>query len=359
METLRVPFEEMVGQLRRVLLAVGMRADRAELCARLFTETDRDGVYSHGLRRFRSFVGGIERGVIDAAAEPRRVGGFGAAEQWDGQRGPGNLNAHACMARAIALAGQFGLGCVAQRNTNHWLRAGSYGWQAAEAGCIGICWTNTEPNMPPWGAKECRLGNNPLVVAVPREGGHVVLDMAMTQFSWGKIALHADTGRPLPAAGGYDEDGRLTCDAAAIKRSTRALPIGLWKGAGLSLVLDLAAAALADGAATRQLGGTPAVGAKASGVDPSAGRAGYPEQHGPSQVFLAFDLEKLVGAEQAARTIEPIVDYMLAAEPAGEGEEVHYPGRRTLRTRQENTARGIPVDPQRWREILAMGAGGP
>ena len=34
-------------------------------------------------------------------------------------------------------------------------------------GCIGICWSNTAPNMPAWGAKDCRIGNNPLILAVP------------------------------------------------------------------------------------------------------------------------------------------------------------------------------------------------
>ena len=75
------------------------------------------------------------------------------------------------MARAIALARAHGIGCVALANTNHWMRGGSYGWQAADAGVIGICWTNTLANLPPWGAADPRIGNNPLVIAVPRAAG--------------------------------------------------------------------------------------------------------------------------------------------------------------------------------------------
>ena len=55
---------------------------------------------------------------------------------------------------------------------------------------IGICWTNTLPNLPPWGASDPRVGNNPLVVAVPRPSGPVVLDMAMSQFSYGMLASY-------------------------------------------------------------------------------------------------------------------------------------------------------------------------
>lgn len=57
------------------------------------------------------------------------------------------------MDRAIELASDHGIGPVALRNANHWMRGGSYGWQAAEKGYIGICWTNSIAVMPPWGRK--------------------------------------------------------------------------------------------------------------------------------------------------------------------------------------------------------------
>ena len=68
-----------------------------------------------------------------------RTASFGAMERWDGQRGFGPLNARHAMARAVELAHQFGIGMVALGNNNHWMRGGTYGWQAADAGCIGIC----------------------------------------------------------------------------------------------------------------------------------------------------------------------------------------------------------------------------
>ena len=92
----------------------------------------------------------IRNGVVDIRARPQLVDSNGAFERWDGQKGPGNLNAHACMERAIVLSRQYGIGCVAMANTNHWMRGGSYGWQAADAGVMGICWTNTLPNVPPF-----------------------------------------------------------------------------------------------------------------------------------------------------------------------------------------------------------------
>ena len=107
------------------------------------------------------------------------------------------------MARAIASPRAHGIGCVALANTNHWMRGGSYGWQAADAGLIGICWTNTLANVPPWGAADPRVGNNPLVVAVPRAARpRRARHGACRSFPLARWMSYAARGEPLPVAGG-------------------------------------------------------------------------------------------------------------------------------------------------------------
>jgi 3-dehydro-L-gulonate 2-dehydrogenase len=332
---LRVPFQELFDVLLGVLLKIGFGPERARLCARLFADATCDGVYSHGLNRFPQYVRMIHNGCIDIHARAERVAGSGSLERWDGRRGPGNLNAYQCMDRAIALAREHGTGCVALGNTNHWMRGGSYGWQAVEAGVIGLCWTNTLPNLPAWGADRPRLGNNPLVIAVPRPGGHVVLDMAMSQFSYGALGTYHKSGRPLPVEGGFDADGQLTRDPGAILASKRGLPIGYWKGSGLSLVLDMMAAMLSGGQAVYQI---PADTERESGV---------------SQVFLAINLPALDHAGFAAQIADQIVEYLQSV-PNSTGGPVRYPGERTRQTRQENLEKGIPLEPSIWREVQAM-----
>ena len=331
----RVPYQDMFNEFLRVLLKCGFRRDRAELCARLFADASRDGVPSHGLNRFPFFIADVRKGTVKIHAEPVLVESFGALERWDGQQGPGPLNAHFCMSRAIALARQGSMGCVALKNTNHWQRAGNYGWQAAEAGCIGICWTNTISLMPPWGARERRLGNNPLVIAVPRPGGHVVLDMAISQFSGGKVQIYRRSGELLPVEGGYDREGRLTRDANEIAESQRPLPIGYWKGSGLALLLDLVVSLLSGGLATHQIGKLN-------------------RETSVSQVFIAFDLARLAPGSRAARVVNDAVDSVHAAEPAGEDSKILYPGERSLAERRENLERGIPVEPSFWQSVREL-----
>ena len=329
---MRIPYSELHEGLQRVLIATGFESERAELCARLFADASRDGVQSHGLNRFPRFIETVKNGVVDMQARPKLFSSSGALEQWDGRRGAGNLNAHACMGRAIALARAQGVGCVALRNTNHWMRGGSYGWQAADAGVIGVCWTNTMPNLPPWGASEPVLGNNPLVIAVPRSSGHVVLDMAMSQFSYGALEAYRKRGEQLPVIGGFDMAGELTREPGAIEASHRALPIGFWKGSGLALMLDLVAALLAGGASSHEI------------------TADVLKETNLSQMFVAFAVPDSDFSDALA---DRIVGSVLTAAPAGK-DRVRYPGERTLEVRAENMEQGIPVDPGVWEQLLAM-----
>ena len=330
----RIAFSELQDTFRRILIGRGCPPERAELSARLMAETSADGVYSHGVNRFPRIVEYIDKGYIDLAAEPQMLEATGAFERWDGQLGLGNTNAHAAMARAIELAQANGIGCVALANTNHWLRGGSYGWQAAEAGCVGMCWTNTMPNMPAWGAVDRRLGNNPLVIAVPRSQGAVVVDTAMAQFSYGRMETSAMRGEQLPVPGGYDAEGRLTTDPAAITQTERVLPIGYWKGSALSLVLDLVAALLSGGRTTQ-----------------GVGKLG--DEYGLSQVFIAFDAKRLVGEALIDAMVGELLEYVGDSVPVDPARPVRYPGERVLECRAEHLAKGIPVDDAVWARIQA------
>ncbi|MDB5122869.1 MAG: 3-dehydro-L-gulonate 2-dehydrogenase [Mucilaginibacter sp.] len=329
---MRVPFEILQSEFKRVLLSAGFDEAKAMQCATIFAENSRDGVYTHGLNRFPTFIEFIREGLVNPAAEPTKENAFGSLEQWDGNLGAGILNARFCMNRAMKLANENGIGCVAVKNTNHWMRAGAYGWQAAEGGFIGICFTNTIANLPPWGGIDPRLGNNPLVIAIPREGGHVVLDMAVSQYSVGKLNQYKRNKEELPLPGGYDSEGNLSTDAAIILESQRLLPIGFWKGSGLSLVLDLLATVLSQGRSTAKITQSE----KESGV---------------SQVFICI---KPKSDEQTSNLIEEIIHYTKTSRPEHTGGSISYPGENSLKIREKSLREGILVDKEIWEKVLGM-----
>lgn len=332
---IRIPFEMMKEQFKSVLLKRGMQCSDAELCSTLIAETSLDGVYTHGANRFSVLVKAIDEKVVDVQAHAMPYESFGCFERWDGQGGVGNLNAYACMKRAIALAKEHTIGCVALKNTNHWMRPGTYGLMAAEQDCIGILWTNTIPLMPSWGGLDAKVGNNPLVLAIPAQEGPILVDMAMSLFSYGKLETYAREDRPLPVAGGYDQEGQLTKDAAQILLSKRPLPIGFWKGTSLALALDLIAASLSGGRTTRSVG--------MMGLEKKV-----------SQVFLAFNLAALSDRKNIEKEIQATLDDLRQSEPVDGNATVRFPGENRQKIRSENLRLGIPVDTTIWQAILAL-----
>ena len=328
-----VEFENIVDVLRRILLEHGFSNEKAKLCADLFARASLDGVNSHGVNRFPFFLKTIKRGWVKVDAEPVKVNALGALEQWDGKLGPGNLNAYFCMERTISLAKTYGIGCVAIRNTNHWIRAGNYGLQATEAGLIGICFTNAKPNMVVWGGKEAKTGNNPLVIAIPNQKHPLLLDMSVSLYSYGKLWEYANRNEALPFDGGLDSQGTITKDPLKIIQSELALPAGLWKGSGLSIMLDLLVSLLAQGRTSSELG---------------------EEEYGNCQVFIAIDLKRLVPSDEQELIIQRVINYVKSSETMDGHNEVRYPGERTIATRERQLKEGVKVDPKIWNEILSM-----
>ncbi len=155
--------------------------------------------------------------------------------------------------------------------------------------------------------------------------------MALSQYSYGTLAAYTERGEQLPYPGGFNPQGQLTTDPAAIERSARALPIGLWKGSGLSLTLDLLAAMLSGGQSTHQIHSDPI------------------HETNLSQVFLAIDPTHLAAdPTQLEATASAIIANLHQATPLDASHPSRYPGEQTLATRKQNLTRGIPIDDALW-----------
>lgn len=330
--------EDMQQRFTDILRKEGFTETRAQRCAEIFTINSIDGIYTHGVNRFPRFVKYVREGFVKTDAEPTLQHAFGCIEQWNGNLGPGPLNAEHATHAAMRLATKYGMGCVALANTNHWMRAGAYAWQAAKAGFIFIGWTNTNSNMPAWGALNAKVGNNPLVMALPYKEEAIVLDMAMTQFSLGHMELTAMRNEKLPVNGGFDKEGNLTNDPAAILATRRVLPTGYWKGSGLALLLDLLATVLSGGLSTHEIDKEKA-------------------EFGVSQVFIAIDINNLSNHSTIAATVENIISDYHESIPIDRSKKVTYPGERVLRTRKKNLSDGIPVQKKVWDLITEIHEG--
>lgn len=163
----------------------------------------------------------------------------------------------------------------------------------------------------------------------------MLLDMAMSQYSNGKLEVLRRQGGTLPIAGGYDSGGNLTQDPGAILDSRRPLPIGYWKGSALAVMLDAVAALVSGGRASHQIG-----------------REGA--ECAVSQVFLAINAAALGDEDSLDAAANAIVDDLHAAAPILEAEGVRYPGEGMQRTRRESLSAGVLVDEEQFAALRGM-----
>ena len=290
--------------------------------------------------RIPRFVEYVQKGWINLEGKPQLVGAKGAVENYDGQLGIGITNALFCAERAAELAKEHGIGCVALKNTTHWMRGGTYAWKMAEAGFMGMSWINTESCMPLWGSDEPSVGNNPFCMAIPREDGPIVLDMAMSQYAYGKLGVYRLAGKQLPYPGGFDKEGNLTSDPELLRTArefflpdTGREAVWLLHWIWQQLLWQTADAEQIWTMRTRE-------------AALAAARSLWHMIH----IFFGTkeEIQSMLNKRVAAAN---------AAHPEREGGHVTCPGQRTIATREKSMKDGVSVDEAIWEQICALAAG--
>lgn len=332
---------QMQSVMQKALENAGCDEARARRLARIITENTMDGSTTHGANRFPRLVAEVKSGVVSLEGQMRKVSGFGGLEVWDGEFGFGVLNAEQASQRAIELAKQHGIGCVSLRNSNHWMRPGRYGWNMAKAGMIGICWSNTGGNMPVWGASDVRMGNNPIVLAVPSAEGPVLVDMAMSQFSYGKLEVAKQKGESMPMPCGWDENGSLTNDPETVLKTKRLLQTGYWKGSAFAMVLDMACLVSSLGMSTPKIDELQ----KTKHVET-----------GHSQMFIAINCAAVADPQTADQLLKEAETAYLASQPDCSGTPIRIPGRLIPQKHARAEEEGVPVLEGTWQKILELAA---
>ncbi len=334
---LRIPYGELKTTIEKAMRNAGVPEEKAAICAEVHAFSSADGVESHGLNRVPRFIEYVNRGLVDVNADPEIISSRGAVERIDGHMGIGVTNALFAADRAVGLAVVHGIGCVVLRNTTHWMRGGSYVHRMAEQGFVGISWICAENVMPLWGSDEQSIGNNPFCIGIPREGSPVVLDMAMSQYAYGKLDVYAREGKQTEYPCGFDENGRATCDPGTVLRTRRIMPTGCWKGSGFALALDLVGMMIGNGRLSSEIDAA------------SEGSCA-----GCSQVFIAYNPDLFSDREEISGKVEERLAAVNAAHPAEPSKTVQWPGQGASLRRRENLSQGIPVNEAVWNEVRRL-----
>jgi LDH2 family malate/lactate/ureidoglycolate dehydrogenase len=330
--------KEDVGRIRNtmhaVLTAHGVPEPLARTQTDLLLEAQMRGYASHGLLRLPRI---IER-IVNGVASPVATG----VHQWigesflsvDGERGLGPVVAVSALDALKERARRSGIAIGAIRNSNHIGMLAWYGDYVARDGLILIAATTSEALVHPWHGRRALIGTNPLCIAVPASPEPLVLDMATSLVSMGKIHDHANRGEPIPEGWALDAQGRPTTDAAAAKAGAIA-PFGGPKGYALGLALEVLVTSLAGSAI-----GSDVVGTLDSDKVCNKG-----------DVFIVISPPQ---SPAVAATISAYLDEIRASGAPDTGHDVAVPGDRSREARASSVTDGVEVDEALWRRILAL-----
>ena len=278
-----------------------------------------------GLEKLFRYARRMRNGGIRPNAGMTWVRETAATALLDADKGLGYVAARRAMDRAIAMARGAGIAMVAVRHSNHFGIAGYHAKRAADAGLIGIAMTNAGAEMAPWGAARPVLGTNPWGVAVPR-GGHdsIVLDMALTLSGKGMMRWLERAGLPMPDHWALTPDGERTTDPRAAMDGPL-LPIGDYKGYGLSLVTDIL-----TGVLTGSL-----FGAQVFQDD---------RNYDVAHTMIAISIDAFMPRQLFAERLEALIADVLSAPPIDPARPVQLPGQAEQERARRRLERGIPVD---------------
>ncbi|HNS53433.1 MAG TPA: Ldh family oxidoreductase, partial [Syntrophales bacterium] len=235
-QTVTVESAALRTSLANLLIAAGVREEDAQIVADSVTTAELFGFQSHGVIRVPHYLKRLRIGSINKRPEIRVVKRSGNTAVVDGDHGLGHAVAHFAMNEAIGLA-ESGVGFVGVRNSSHFGIAGYFALQAVRKDMIGIVVSHTDASVVPYGGRKPAVGTNPIAVAVPTDRDHpILLDMATSTASLGKILVARDRGERIPPDWAVDEEGNPTTDPHEAKYL---LPMAGAKGYGLSLIFDI------------------------------------------------------------------------------------------------------------------------
>ena len=334
--------------------AIGIPKEDAAVCAEVLITSDKRGIDSHGIGRFKKiYIDRIKDGILNTKTEFEVVKDGPTTAVVDGHNGMGMVVGKRAMQMAIDKAKEYGMGMVAARNTTHYGIAGYYALMAIENGMIGITGTNARPSIAPTFGIENMLGTNPLTIGFPTdEEFPFVLDCATSVTQRGKIEAYSRLGKDLPEGWVIGEDGKTKTDSTQVLKDlvagTAALaPLGGIgeqnagsKGYGYATVGEVLSAALQNGSFLKDL----------LGYDKDGNKIPYPLGH----FFIAVNTEAFLGLEVFEKVAGEIMRQLRASKTMPGAEKIYTAGEKEHEAWLYRKDKGAKVDTKLQQEIIEV-----
>jgi len=316
------------GALRRfatdIFARSGMPEADAKIVAEVLVWANLRGVDTHGVMRIPRYVDLIEAGDMNPRPAITVRTETAASVVIESDRAAGPVAMMRATTEAMRKAREAGIGLALARATTHTAALGYYTLAAAREGMAAIALAASWPNMAYHGARAAGVSTSPISIAVPGSDEPVVLDMATSVVSMGKLNQAKRTVKAIPAGWALDKDGKPTTDPQAAQIT---LPMAGPKGSGLSLMIEcITSLAASNPLLAESLEGTP------------EGR-----RHRQNGLVIAIDLARCGDPENFRREVGRLVKVLKSLPVDPEAAEILMPGERGRRTFERRGRDGIPI----------------
>lgn len=337
-------FESLISFTTKAFMAAGIPEDDAKICSDILIESDKRGIESHGVNRFKAiYMDRIKAGIQNPVTNFEVVRETPTTAVIDGHDGMGQVIGYRSMEMAIEKAKKYGMGMVAVRNSCHYGIAGYYATMATKAGMIGITGTNARPSIAPTFGVENMLGTNPLTIGLPTdEDFPFVIDCATSITQRGKLEYYARIGKSTPEGMVIGNDGKAKTDTVKILNELNTgeaalAPLGGigeelagYKGYGYAVVVEILSAALQQGNYLKMLTGIGANGEKVP----------YHLGH----FFIAIDTAAFMGTEEFKKTAGDILRALRSSKKAPGQERIYTAGEKEWDVWLDRKVNGLPIN---------------
>jgi LDH2 family malate/lactate/ureidoglycolate dehydrogenase len=331
-QTRRIPAATLRAFLADVFRACGFPDADAATVVGAMLAADLTGADAHGIFRLANYVRQIRSGGMNPKAKPTVVERSAATALVDGEQGMGHVVMTYAANLAVELARASGVGWVGARRSNHAGAGATYAEIPLAHGMVGIYGAASSVNhMAPWGGTEPLLGTNPIAIAIPTGAeAPVVLDIATSLASNGAIRTYELNGRPMPEGWVQDrKDGAPITDPARINEGTY-LPMGGYKGSGLSIIIGLLAGPLNGAWFGRDI------------RDFAAPPGGYLNI---GQFVIALDVARFVPPDLFKAEVDRHIRELTGSRRLPGVDGIRMPGQGRVARRAEREQNGVPLHP--------------
>lgn len=306
-----------------VFARAGMPKADSAIVADVLVWANLRGVDTHGIMRVPRYVDLIENGDMNPRPAITVRTQTPASVLIDADRAAGPVAMTRATTEAVRKARDAGVGLAFVRATTHTAALGYYTLAAAHEGMVGIALAASWPNVAYHGTRAAGVSTSPISIAVPG-GEPVVLDMATSVVSMGKLNQAKRSGTPIPAGWALDKDGNPTTDPHAAQIP---LPMAGPKGSGLSFMIECITSLVAS---------NPLLAESLEGT--AEGR-----RHRQNGFVMAIDLAQFGDPENFRREVDRLVAALKSLPVDPEAGEILMPGERGRRTLEQRSRDGIPI----------------